>query len=150
MSYDDYFPTDFAKEIGRKERLYPIKDLYEYDGEKQKKMNARHMRLKQFQQICALGTYEEAIVIYKNIKLDKDQENVLRFIAESTPLQMQGMTIQSMIDVIQNRPTHKDYAKILDLMMEVTGKKGATESGAGASFEALVINTTKRKLEEEE
>ena len=147
MSYEDYFPTDFAKEIGRKERLYPIKDLYEYEGEKLKKMNTRHMRLKQFQQICALGTYEEAVIIYKNVKLDEDQINSLKFIAETTPLQMQGMTVQSMIDIIQNRPTHKDYAKILDLMMEVTGKKGGEGMEGSSSINPLNIHTTIRESE---
>ncbi len=146
MSLEDYFPTDFAKEIGKKERLYPLKDLYEYEGEKLNRMNARHMRMKQFQQICALGTYEEAIIIYRNTKLDKEQKIILKLIAETTPLQMQGITIQSMVEIIKDKQGHKDYAKILDLMMEITGKKGIEEKGgAGVSFEALVINTTKRK-----
>lgn len=142
-----YFPTRMATALARKVNLYPIGEMYDYEGssEKRKKRKmAQINNLKWFQEISMGGDLETAMVAYIGKTLTEEQEKVLELIHSFTSLQARGHLTNEVFNKIEKGCESKDLKSLGDLLIALQG--GNDEGGKIAKgIEAFVVHTTRRE-----
>lgn len=137
MSAYEHFPTEFAIQVARKAKIYPDGSASKYKGKEKDQMIRFSLLLGEFQQISVLSGFDKAIGIYANEELSDKQEDALRLIAEFAPVQASGIAVESMMSIIKTNTQHKDYTRILELLMENLNRK-EDEFADGKEMEKLI------------
>lgn len=120
---NDYFPTEFAKAMARKVKLYNRRDLHKYEVKKREKWERMGDMLAEFQQIAVLHGSEKAMNIYFAEDLNQKQKDALQIIGEFSRIQVSGEAINSMMEIISKNKNHKDYSKIVEAMVASVKEK---------------------------
>jgi hypothetical protein len=115
--YGEIFPTEFAKKVMSKVGLYPDKSITQYNGKEKTKMMRYHDMLEEFQQIAIMHGSQNAKLIYLHEKLTEAQEKACQLVGDFSALQATGMAVESMMRIVKENRDHKDYTKIMEMLV---------------------------------
>jgi len=113
----DYFPTEFAKSMARKVRLYNKRHPSKYNKMKRENWERLGEMLAEFQQIAVLHGSDKALNVYFAEDLNQKQKDALLVIGEFSRVQVSGEAVNSMMKIINNNTQHKDYSKVIEAVM---------------------------------
>lgn len=115
-----FFPTEFAKEIAKKVGLMGVvKEKFGYGMASNLMEDDQRDLLGEFQQIAVLHGSEVAMTLYSLKKLNRRQERALKIIGDYSGVQVTGEAMKNMMTVITMRHSHKDFAKIMESMVDI-------------------------------
>ncbi len=145
-----YFPSDFAKRICKRIKLYPKKDITHYQmrmGDEDRKivkaatrMVGLHEMLQTFQNLATTMSFRDSLEAYEEMHLNKEQIESLEKIHNSTYNWIKGQLIDKILTKIDETNSAKEIKELTETITILVNGDGASVDAS--KIVSYIVNTS--------
>ncbi len=119
----DHFPTSFAMMIAYSSGLLPVGTMVELSKIKRADEGwsdamKMHICLKEFQSLAVINNFEDSLIAFHGVTLNKEQKLALEIIHKNMPTFARGLITSSLLNRVASA-TDKELVQISALLIEI-------------------------------